>query len=73
MFIPNGWWHTTVSKTVTISVALDQLCSSNWARFRNEVRAKFANAHPAKQVAAQAYLRALGPLLSVQERFERTE
>ncbi len=71
MFIPNGWWHTTISKTVTISVALDQLCSSNWDRFRNEVRAKFSHTHPAKQAAAQAYLRVLGPVLSFQERFER--
>ncbi|EGV18546.1 cupin-like domain-containing protein [Thiocapsa marina] len=71
MFIPNGWWHTTVSKSVTISVALDQLCGSNWNRFREEVRWKFADSHPAKGAVAQAYLRALGPVLSVQERFKR--
>jgi histone arginine demethylase JMJD6 len=71
MFIPNGWWHTTVSKSVTISVALDQLCSSNWNRFREEVRWKFAGSHRAKQAAAQAYLRALGRVLNLQERFER--
>jgi hypothetical protein len=68
MFIPNGWWHTTVSKTATISVAFDQLCHSNWSRFRAEVQAKFAGSNPAKQAAAQAYLALLGPALDLSER-----
>ena len=37
LFIPNGWWHTARSLTVTISVALDALNASNWNRFEKEV------------------------------------
>ena len=60
MFIPNGWWHTTVSKTVTISVAFDTLNSSNWSRFMNEVRQNLKARNPVKRVAALTYLSALG-------------
>ena len=43
LFIPNGWWHTAHSKTVTISVALDSLNASNWSRFKSEVTTKVGN------------------------------
>ena len=68
LFIPNGWWHTARSLEVTISVAFDLLNDSNWGRFRNEVRYLLKHASPAKQLAADLYLRALGRLLSLEER-----
>jgi len=69
MFIPNGWWHTTVSKTMTISVAFDLLDSSNWSRFTRETRTKLATSHPAKRAAVMAYLSGLGAWMDVLERF----
>lgn len=36
LFIPSGWWHTAKSLTPSISVAFDQLCSSNWGFFVRE-------------------------------------
>lgn len=36
LFIPSGWWHTARSLTPSISVAFDQLCSSNWKFFTDE-------------------------------------
>lgn len=68
LFIPNGWWHTARSLELTISVAFDMLEESNWSRFRNEVQAMMKTARREKRVAADLYLRALGPLLSLRER-----
>ena len=68
LFIPNGWWHTARSLEVTISVAFDLLNDSNWGRFRSEVHHLLKQAGPAKQLAADLYLRALGRLLSFEER-----
>lgn len=64
LFIPNGWWHTAHSLTVTVSVALDSLNSSNWHRFKNEVTVKVGqktNSALAKMVGA--YLTLSGRLL----------
>ena len=36
LFIPSGWWHTARSLTPSISVAFDQLCSSNWRFFTRD-------------------------------------
>src|SRR5207249_3640384 len=41
LFIPCGTWHTARSKTVSISVAFDQLCRSNWRFFSREVVRSF--------------------------------
>lgn len=68
LFIPNGWWHTARSLELTISVALDLLDDSNWARFRNEVRMMMKTARREKQIAADLYLRVLGTILSLYER-----
>ena len=64
LFIPNGWWHTAKSLTVTISVALDSLNTSNWERFKMEVTTKVdnkTNAAVAKMVGA--YLSVAGGVL----------
>jgi histone arginine demethylase JMJD6 len=67
MFIPNGWWHTTVSRTLTLSVAFDLLDDTNWSRFLGEVRDKFRTANPLKRSALLLYLRMLGPVLNAAE------
>ena len=64
VFIPNGWWHTAHSLTVTLSVALDSLNTSNWNRFKNEVTVrvdKKTNALVANMVGF--YISLLGRIL----------
>ncbi len=67
MFIPNGWWHTTVSRTLTISVAYDLLDRTNWGRFKNEVRTGLATANRGRRAAVLAYVTVVGVLLSMFE------
>ncbi len=67
MFIPNGWWHTTISRTITISVAFDLLDDSNWSRFLNEVRAKLSESNPVRRAATLAYLSLLGVAMTLSE------
>lgn len=69
MFIPNGWWHTTVSRTMTISVAFDLLDSSNWHRYQNEVRRKLKDVSRWKRAAAMAYLSGLGGVMKFAEQY----
>lgn len=67
LFIPCGWYHTARSLTLTISVAFDQLCRSNWEFFIQEcLVTKYRN--PIKGQVARSYLTALGATLSAQER-----
>lgn len=67
LFIPNGWWHTARSLEFTISVVLDRLDDSNWARFRGEVRRMLTHAHAYKPLLADAYLATLGGALNLWE------
>ncbi|MGJ8593056.1 MAG: cupin-like domain-containing protein [Aquaticitalea sp.] len=60
LFIPNGWWHTANSTTVTISVALDSLNASNWNRFKNEVFVKASKRNSTVAKMVTAYLSVLG-------------
>jgi histone arginine demethylase JMJD6 len=64
LFIPSGWWHTARSLTPSISVAFDQLCSSNWGFFtRDCCRAR----RGLKRALTRAVLATAGGLLSVKE------
>ena len=69
LFIPCGWYHTARSLTLTISVAFDQLCRSNWEFFIQECLVE-GNRGPIKSKLTRAYLTALGSLLSAQERLQ---
>jgi len=71
LFIPCGWYHTARSLTLTISVAFDQLCESNWKFFTNECcipRGK--DSLKAKMINAD--LTGAGALLSARERLMGT-
>jgi len=71
LFIPCGWYHTARSLTLTISVAFDQLCESNWKFFTKECcipRGK--NSLKAKMINAD--LTGAGALLSARERLMGT-
>ncbi|MDF0555070.1 cupin-like domain-containing protein [Kamptonema sp. UHCC 0994] len=72
MFIPCGWYHTARSLTVTISVAFDQLCQSNWDFFINECVTGRRKKYPIRSRMIEAYLTVLGSLMTASERLSGT-
>ena len=68
LFIPAGWWHTARSLTFTISVAFDQLAADNWNAFVADVVAQRQD-KPWRARVLGAYLRLLGPVLTMYEFF----
>ena len=68
LFIPCGVWHTARSRTVSISVAFDQLCRSNWRFFTREVR-RTMYPSPVKSTIVAAMLGVIGAALTVGEQF----
>jgi len=42
IFVPNGWWHTARSHSVTITVAWDHLSASSWKPFSKYMLASSA-------------------------------
>jgi hypothetical protein len=70
LFIPCGTWHTARCLNPGISVLFDQLEPSNWNEFVGEVVALRRRAgQRGKATLVGAYLRMLGPVLSLAERF----
>jgi len=66
LFIPCGTWHTARSKTVSISVAFDQLCSSNWNFYSNEIVRLYYH-RGWKRAAVKTFFAAVGAILKVKE------
>lgn len=70
LFLPCGWWHTARSLNLTISVAFDQLGPDNWPDFVADVVDEQRRAgHVAKAARLGGYLRGVGPLIAMGERF----
>lgn len=70
LFLPCGWWHTARSLDMTISVAFDQLGTDNWNDFVGDVVAERRRTGKRwKALVLGAYLRALGPVFALMERF----
>ncbi|MGP1665932.1 MAG: cupin-like domain-containing protein, partial [Rhodanobacter sp.] len=70
LFLPCGWWHTARSLNTTISIAFDQLGPDNWSAFIGDVvRQRQRRGHPVEAFLLGSYLRELGPVLSLGERF----
>jgi histone arginine demethylase JMJD6 len=72
LFIPCGWYHTARSLTLTISVAFDQLCESNWEFFTNEC-CFTKSKNPLKTKMIKAYLKGAGAVLSAREKLMGTK
>ncbi len=71
LFIPCGWYHTAKSLKLTISVAFNQICKSDWEFFMNEFSIpKHKNSLKAKMI--QTYLAGLSVLITVRERMMET-
>lgn len=70
LFIPCGIWHTARCVTTNITVAFDQLESSNWREFVGEVVfEERRSGHRWKARVLQGYLGVLGPLFDAMEWF----
>jgi hypothetical protein len=68
LFLPCGWWHTARSLNMTISVAFDSLGPDNWGDFIGDAVGDRRRAgKPMKALALGIWLRAVGPLLALQE------
>ncbi len=69
LFIPCGTWHTARCLTMNITVAFDQLESSNWREFvRDVVAEEHRKGHAARARWLGLYLGLLGPMLTLAER-----
>ena len=69
LFLPCGWWHTARSLNMTISVAFDSLGPDNWSAFIGDVVDERRRVGaPLKALALGLWLRAITPLLALQER-----
>ena len=70
LFIPCGTWHTARCLGMNITVAFDQLEASNWSEFVGDVVAEQRrHGRRWRAVALGAYLRLLGPIFDIAERF----
>jgi hypothetical protein len=70
LFIPCGTWHTARCLSMNITVAFDQLESTNWREFvRDVVTEERRKGHGLRARALSVYLGALGPVLDIAERF----
>lgn len=68
LFVPCGWWHTTRSLSLTISIAHDQLGADNWSDFIVDVVARHRrDGKTATAAALGAYLRLLSAPLAACE------
>lgn len=70
LFIPNGWWHTAHSLTITISVAQDSLNASNWDRFSSEVYTKVSKKSHVIAKMTKPYLSVVGSLLGTSKNYK---
>jgi hypothetical protein len=67
LYIPFGTWHTARSKTISISVAFDQLCQANWQFFTDDV-VRFSYPQPWKAAIVRTMLGTAGGVLTLKER-----
>jgi histone arginine demethylase JMJD6 len=70
LFLPCGTWHTARCLNMGITIGFDQLGPDNWHEFVGEVMAAERRAgRRFKASLLGAYLRLLGPVLGLAERF----
>jgi hypothetical protein len=56
VFIPSGWWHTSLLHETSIGVTWNLVDASNWRDFKADTRTRVARrAHPAVGAAFAAY------------------
>lgn len=55
VFVPNGWWHTTLMPEISISITWNQVNASNWTEFSTDIQAVYAEKHPALSTLFRLY------------------
>lgn len=71
VFVPSRWWHGARALSPSISVCQNMLDGSNWGGYVDELCRRGGGLPEPKRRAKQAYLTALGGLLSLLERWPR--
>jgi histone arginine demethylase JMJD6 len=72
VFVPSGWWHTTLMDETSISVTWNRVEASNWDNFAADTRRTHTRRrNPAVGVAVGAYLAVFGILSRARERIGR--
>lgn len=72
VFVPSGWWHTTLMDETSISVTWNLVEASNWNNFVADTRRTVTRRrNPAVGAAVGTYLAAFGMLLGTREKFGR--
>ncbi len=72
VFVPSGWWHTTLMDETSIAVTWNLAEASNWTNFVADTRRTvMRRRHPAIGAAVGAYLAAFGMLVRAREKFGR--
>ena len=64
LFIPSGWWHTTMMLTPSISLSCNVANASNWDAMRRDLTVKGSRLN---NLRASAYLRLAGMSCTVQD------
>ncbi len=68
IFFPAGWWHATRIHEPCISVGRVHLNAGNWSQYTDDVHAYWRRYHAWIAPFVKTYLRALGPVISLQEK-----
>jgi len=45
VFVPSGWWHTTLMPETSVSITWNYVNDSNWDAFSNDIKAIYAEKH----------------------------
>jgi Cupin-like domain len=72
VFVPSGWWHTTMMEETSISVTWNLVEASNWGNFVTDARRRVTRSrHPVVGTAFGAYLTGYGILAQAREKLAR--
>ncbi len=45
VFVPSGWWHTTLMPAASVSITWNQVNASNWDKFSNDIKTVYSEKH----------------------------
>lgn len=63
LFIPYGWWHTTLMTSPSVSIGVSSLDGTNWEPFIKDVFRRGRAARPILSIAKWLYLKAVGRIM----------
>lgn len=69
LFIPSGWWHTTVIHDFNLTYAIDHVNEFNWDTFTNEIYLSTKNSNPKLAWMVKIYKLFMGKVFWLKERF----